>query len=926
MGNGLRMQARRILLHQMAQGYRQASGSQKHQMLDEFVNATGYARKYAQWLLNHVEEAFAQPGRLRRRYGPEVEEALVLVWKTLNQICTKRLIPFLPVILATLEEHGHVQLSQEHRSQILSMSAATADRLLQAHRYIHPHDLSTTKAGPLLKQQIPVRTFAQWDEAKPGFLEVDLVAHCGGRLQGGCLYTITLTDVATGWTECLPLLNRGREAVLAALQRAQALFPFPILGLDTDNGGEFINEEVAAYCVREQITFTRGRPYEKRDQCFVEQKNGVVVRQVVGYGRLTGEHTYRQLAELYRALRLYVNCFQPSMKLVAKQVEGRTIHRTYDAAKTPLERLLLSGVLTVSRQQELRAVARALDSLRLFQQVERLQRALFRCEVLDGAPGHQPQAPTLVPFELDSVATELLPGEARGGDKGGAPHLEEPSESTPILNWRHTCKDPFVGQWEQILALVQADPSRSGGDLFRQLQCQFPGGYQPGHLRTLQRGLRKIRAYVLADRSKSHQHEVIRAGEPTPVEPSQAKSLPAEALHLASRFTPPRPGDPSAGETSRGFSRPSLTTGKPAEGPGEKAARSLVPAATPLENELSQPVHFPSVARVLTTSQSRDDSQQRSRPLTIERAIHSYLQAHRTARHRPKTLEWHRMVLHQLQDYLLLERHLLHVSQMTETDLDAWIASLRETPTPAGRPRSPSTIETYARSARAFCTWLVHQGVLTCSPMSEEAFPRASVPFPAVVAPERFERFVQASCSRASQVLTTKRNRALLWVLFDTGITLSEVCALHLADVEPGTGILSVRGKGGKVRRMSVGSTCLSHLLAYLDQVYPTKKNALGRRKMGDDPLFVSEQDHALTKSSLTSLLKRLHNRAGVSETAISPQNLRHSFALRYLQTGGDPQGLQELMGYEGMAPVRQYLRWHTQWLREQMQKGTEEL
>jgi hypothetical protein len=263
-----------------------------------------------------------------------------------------------------------VQLNEEHRSLLLSMSAATADRLLQAHRYAHPHGLSTTRAGPLLKQQIPIRTFAQWDEAKPGFLEVDLVAHCGGRMQGGCLYTITLTDVATGWTECLPLLNRGREAVLAALQRARALFPFPILGIDTDNGGEFINEEVAAYCVREQITFTRGRPYEKRDQCFVEQKNGVVVRQVVGHGRLVGEHAYRQLDELYRALHWYVNCFQPSMKLVSKQVEGRKIHRIYDAAKTPLQRVLLSGVLSAPQQQELRAIGKAFDPLRLLQQVE----------------------------------------------------------------------------------------------------------------------------------------------------------------------------------------------------------------------------------------------------------------------------------------------------------------------------------------------------------------------------------------------------------------------------------------------------------------------------------------------------------------------------------------------------------------------------
>ena len=169
MGNGLRTQARRVLLQQIAPAYHQASGSQKQQILEEFVTATGYARKYALWLLQHVEEIFASPTTLRRRYEPEVEETLVLVWKTLNRMCSKRLIPFLPDMLEALEEEGHMQLSKEHRSQLLSMSAATADRLLQAHRYTHPHGLSTTKAGPLLKQQIPIRTFAQWDEATPGF-------------------------------------------------------------------------------------------------------------------------------------------------------------------------------------------------------------------------------------------------------------------------------------------------------------------------------------------------------------------------------------------------------------------------------------------------------------------------------------------------------------------------------------------------------------------------------------------------------------------------------------------------------------------------------------------------------------------------------------------------------------------------------------
>jgi hypothetical protein len=163
------------------------------------------------------------------------------------------------------------------------------------------------------------------------------VAHGGIQAEGGYVYTLTLTDIATGWTECLPLLYRSRETVLAAFQRAQALFPFPILGIDTDNGGEFLNEEVVAYCEHEQITFTRGRPYQKKDQCFVEQKNGAIVRQVVGYDRFVGEHAHRQLTELYRALRLYVNCFQPSMKLQAKQREGKKVRCIYDPAKTPRE-------------------------------------------------------------------------------------------------------------------------------------------------------------------------------------------------------------------------------------------------------------------------------------------------------------------------------------------------------------------------------------------------------------------------------------------------------------------------------------------------------------------------------------------------------------------------------------------------------------
>jgi site-specific recombinase XerD len=905
-GNGLRTQARRVLLQQVAPAYHHASGFQKQHILEEFVAATGYVRKYAQWLLNHVEEVFAPPTALRHRYGPEVEKALALAWKTLNRICAKRLIPFLPNILEALEEDGHIQLSQEHRSQLLSLSAATADRLLQAHRYTHPHGLSTTKAGPLLKQQIPIRTFAQWDEATPGFLEVDLVVHCGGRLQGGCLYTITLTDVATGWTECLPLLNRGPEAVLAALQRARARFPFPILGIDTDNGGEFINEEVAAYCVREQITFTRGRPYEKRDQCFVEQKNGVVVRQVVGHGRLVGEHAYRQLDELYRALHWYVNWFQPSMKLVAKQVEGKKIHRIYDAAKTPLQRVQVSGALSPSQQQELRVITKAFNPLRLFQQVEQLQQATFRCE----AGRSSASQPTLVPFDLAECAAELVLQETR---EPGELLREEPKRAG-VLNWRRTGQDPFAGQWEQILAWVQANPTRSSGDILRELQSLFPGCYERSHLRTLQRGIRKIRTDML----QTHQEAGLPEGLSRNLLSLTEVQHDRPALEELVSSSLPLREDPLS---PNGMSTRSSDSHRAAE---EQSAHTVSATST----KPGQIVRCPPPVSLRSAHQA--SLPEKGQRLTIERAIQEYLQAHRKAGHRLKTLEWHQMVLCHLQEYLLTGCHLLLASQMTESIICNWLASLAQTPTTRGFQRSASTIETYARSARAFFGWLVEQGALSCSPMSERAFPRISVPLPHVVSSATFEQLVRAGFSHRTKVPRAKRlatrDQALIWVLFDTGITVSEACALRVADLDPQTGLLRVRGKGGKERQMALGSTCLSHLRAYLRQMDQTTRSGLASRHAGGDPLFGSQGKQPLTKNGVTMVFARFRKRAGISETTITPQILRHSFALRYLQVGGNPGGLQELLGYEGMAPVRQYLRWYDQLLHDQMQKGTEEV
>jgi hypothetical protein len=227
--------------------------------------------KYAIALLNHGkhDQRTIQRRRLPQ-YGQAVQQALFVAWKATHYVCAKRLLPSLPTLVAMLEQHGHLCLTEEERRQLLAMSLSTAERLLRIRHKPRLHGLSTTTPGPWNKAQIPVRTFSQWEENRPGFVEIDLVAHCGDHLDGRFIYTMTLTDLATGWTECIPLLEKSATAVVAALAQARTLFPFPLLGIDTDSGAEFLNEELIACCEQEHLTFTRGRPAVKNDQCHVE--------------------------------------------------------------------------------------------------------------------------------------------------------------------------------------------------------------------------------------------------------------------------------------------------------------------------------------------------------------------------------------------------------------------------------------------------------------------------------------------------------------------------------------------------------------------------------------------------------------------------------------------------------------------------------
>jgi Integrase core domain len=285
MRSRMSFQSKRELLAQVAPPYHEARRTERSIVLSEFVAVTGYDRKYAIRLLARPLSPPRALKRPRERvYGPAVQEALGVAWAATNYVCAKRLVPFLPELIPALERHDRLALTPEMRIQLLALSAATADRLLRPLRQRDQRrGLATTKAGRLLKRQIPIRTFADWNEAKTGFLEVDLVAHCGGTVAGTFLSTLVLTDVATGWTECQALRYRSQETVIQGLDRAQQLLPMPMLGLDTDNGSEFINADLLAHCQQKQLTFTRGRAYRKNDQCYVEQKNGVVVRQFVGY-------------------------------------------------------------------------------------------------------------------------------------------------------------------------------------------------------------------------------------------------------------------------------------------------------------------------------------------------------------------------------------------------------------------------------------------------------------------------------------------------------------------------------------------------------------------------------------------------------------------------------------------------------------------
>ncbi|MEK6284072.1 MAG: transposase family protein [Acidobacteriota bacterium] len=389
----LDMKARQSLVRVIAGRYQRASRNEKRKILDEFVQSTGYHRCYASFLLSRhgkplrVDSKTTLVGDVSKRvrkkrepiYGADVLKALKIVWMNLDFMCGKRLKAAITETVAVMERWGEMNVSAETKGKLNRISAATIDRLLGPERKrLELKSRSGTKPGTLLKHQVEIRTFADWDENKPGFAETDLVSHGGGDERGDFCQTLCLTDVCSAWTEAEAVRNKAQVWVFEGLENIRQRLPFDLLGLDSDNGSEFINGHLIAYCKREGITFTRSRPYRKNDNCFVEEKNYTLVRRAVGYMRHDTPGELQILNRLYYYVCLRSNYFLPTMKLTSKQRIGSKVVKRYLLPETPYQRLLGSPDVPDQAKQQLKQKYQELNPAQLTREIARLQQTLWK--------------------------------------------------------------------------------------------------------------------------------------------------------------------------------------------------------------------------------------------------------------------------------------------------------------------------------------------------------------------------------------------------------------------------------------------------------------------------------------------------------------------------------------------------------------------
>jgi len=365
----------------LREDYLKATKKEKTRILNEYAKNTGHNRKYVITMLN-ADDVWANNGARKprpKRYGPEINAPLVKLWGVFDFPCGQRLKPCVTEELERLRAFGEINISDEIAEQLNQMSSATIDRRLKVPRQAeHRRRFSTTRPGSLLKKKIPIR-LTDWNTQEIGFLEVDLVAHCGSSARGDFLNTASLTEIATGWWEGEAVMGKGQRNVLAALKTMRSRMPFPWKGLDSDNGGEFINYPLSDYCHDEKLIFTRSRENKKNDNAYVEQKNWTHVRKILGYFRYDTLMEQKIINSLYRnELRLYKNFFQPVMKLAEKIRIGAKKHRKYEPAKTPFKRLIESDQIDEATKIKLKAVYQKLNPAALKRTIERKTLLLYQ--------------------------------------------------------------------------------------------------------------------------------------------------------------------------------------------------------------------------------------------------------------------------------------------------------------------------------------------------------------------------------------------------------------------------------------------------------------------------------------------------------------------------------------------------------------------
>lgn len=393
----LTMATRKELSKEVARRYQKARRREKQDILAEFCQATGYNRHYAAYILRNWGRQVhwrSPPGgqtvviigerRVKKQrqarpkiYDEAVKEYLVSFWEVLDHPCGKRLKRCLEPMVVKARQFREMSVPRKIEAKLKRISAPTIDRMLRSERKKHELKCrSKTKPGTLLKKHIAIRTGVEWDEDAVGYEELDLVGHDGGNTGSDYCFTLNVTDIKSGWTEMEAIRNKAQCWVFDALQDIRARLPFDLLGIDSDNGSEFINAHLVAYCQAEGLVFTRSRSYQKNDNCHVEQKNFTAVRNFVGYSRYDSQQELDLLNELYGYLRLYLNFFHPQMKLVKKERSGSRVKKQYDLPQTPYQRLLVLDEISPNRKKKLQTTYEQLNPFALKRAIDKLQAKL----------------------------------------------------------------------------------------------------------------------------------------------------------------------------------------------------------------------------------------------------------------------------------------------------------------------------------------------------------------------------------------------------------------------------------------------------------------------------------------------------------------------------------------------------------------------